>query len=303
MIRGIARFLYKNSIRKISSIAMVQPSNTQLLHRDQDTSLELVFSDGNNEDWKSFLNVCITAYQNDVVYKQMYPNDKKRHEFLKYYFEHYYRFAYKNGLGKLAYIQAEDLVRNNTSMVGGLTVVNACDYSEGEDPRMKWIDMEGWNKYIRRKRWLNDKVFRRFQNISYTLGRKLVYISSAVLLDQYRSMLPFGNWASHCSEQFIEYSYGKDWKDRTLPFFITDYSFLALHLTRHSSKIVQVYYCNVGNFFGNKTERGTKKDSLIWALVFGVDDDDTIKYITEQTRDNDSVDVTNTWSFKDQLVR
>ncbi|XP_077973616.1 uncharacterized protein LOC144428369 isoform X2 [Styela clava] len=218
----------------------------------------------------------------------MYPDDEQRREFLKYYYEHYYRYAYKNDYGKLAYIQARNLSSNTTNMVGGLAIVNGCDELEHEDPRMARINENRWKTYFRRKKWVNDKIFEKFEKISSALNRELVYISSAILLDEYRNFIPSGTWGNQCTKLLLEEYHGRNWKNRSLPFFITDYGYRARHLTRYSCKLVQVYRCQDGNNF--KDTLGG--DSLIWVMVFGIDDVDIVKYVTEQMYNSSSIDPT-----------
>ncbi|XP_077972790.1 uncharacterized protein LOC120338237 [Styela clava] len=286
MLKNISNFLNKQTILTVRHYCSMLKRSAKVVYQDTDTSLELVLSDGNTEDWKSFLNICKVAYHNDVIYKQMYPDDELRREFLKYYYEHYYRYAYKNDYGKLAYIQARNSVSNTTNMVGGLAIVKGCDEREHEDTRMASINEKGWKTYLRRKSWVNDNIFKKFETISRTLNRDLVYISSTVLLDKYRNFIPSGSWAFEGSNLLLEECYGKNWKKRSLPFFITDYGYRARHLTRYACKLVQVYRCHDGNNFKD-TAGG---DSLIWVMVFGIDDVDIVKYITEQMYNSSSMD-------------
>nr|XP_039262126.1 uncharacterized protein LOC120338237 isoform X1 [Styela clava] len=288
MLKNISNFLNKQTILTVRHYCSMLKRSAKVLYQDTDTSLELVLSDGNTEDWKSFLNICEVAFHKDVIYKQMYPDSEQRREFLKYYYEYYYRCAYKNDYGKLAYIQARNLSSNTTNMVGGLTIVNGWNEREHEDPRMAKINEKGWKTYLRRKSWENANIFRKFEKISRTLNRELVYISSFVLLNQYRSIIPAGSWGNQCLKLLLEEYYGRNWKNRSLPFFVTSYGYRARHFTRYPCKLVQVYRCHDGNNFKDTTG----EDSLIWAMVFGIDDVGIVKYITEQMYNSSSMDAT-----------
>nr|XP_039262127.1 uncharacterized protein LOC120338237 isoform X2 [Styela clava] len=251
MLKNISNFLNKQTILTVRHYCSMLKRSAKVLYQDTDTSLELVLSDGNTEDWKSFLNICEVAFHKDVIYKQMYPDSEQRREFLKYYYEYYYRCAYKNDYGKLAYIQARNLSSNTTNMVGGLTIVNGWNEREHEDPRMAKINEKGWKTYL-------------------------------------RSIIPAGSWGNQCLKLLLEEYYGRNWKNRSLPFFVTSYGYRARHFTRYPCKLVQVYRCHDGNNFKDTTG----EDSLIWAMVFGIDDVGIVKYITEQMYNSSSMDAT-----------
>nr|XP_039251830.1 uncharacterized protein LOC120329310 isoform X1 [Styela clava] len=274
--------------------------NKYLLYRDQNLSLEMVQSDGNREDWTSFFDICVHSFQNDVVYKQLYQDDEQRSKFLKSYYEHLYRCAYKDDLGSLAYLQATDMKTKAKYMVGGLTISKEWNEKEQEDPKMKFINEIAWEKYIRHDRWLHRNIYQRFLDVSGSVGKKLVYRKNRVLLNDYRYIIPSGVWADIGAQMMLEHSYGETWKSDCIVVAMTDNPPLARHLSRHKCKVVQIYQCDDGNFFkGNKIDTKNEGDDelLIFVYLYGMNDNEELfNYIKYKTHDK-------TCSLNDNTVK
>nr|XP_039251571.1 uncharacterized protein LOC120329026 [Styela clava] len=252
----------------------------------------MVLSDGKTEDWNTFMKICISEYQNDSIYRQMYPDDEERQQFLEYYYEHYYRAAFKDGKGHLAYIEAHDHDHNTSSMIGGITISHDWDETEIEDHRMKLINPFGWEKYLRRKQWLNENVFKKLAYISNSLEKTLLHFGSDVMKSQFRRLKSSTLWASIGGYMIAENIYSDKWAaDECLVISILDSFKLArLYEANNHAKIVQAYVCRDGNSFKNYDD-SISKDSIICILLCGEDDEEIVKYVKENTYDkNYSID-------------